>query len=74
MLALGDALALVVSRMRDFAKDDFYVYHPVEHSVVNWPKFKMSCVRSTNVASVAARNPCDKFWVQVSCHADEQAR
>jgi arabinose-5-phosphate isomerase len=28
MLALGDALALVVSRMRGFAADDFYGLHP----------------------------------------------
>ena len=28
MLALGDALALVVSRMRGFRHEDFYVFHP----------------------------------------------
>jgi arabinose-5-phosphate isomerase len=28
MLALGDALALVVSRMRGFRQEDFYVFHP----------------------------------------------
>lgn len=28
MLALGDALALVVSRMRDFGRDDFARFHP----------------------------------------------
>ena len=28
MLALGDALALVVSRMRDFAREDFARFHP----------------------------------------------
>ena len=28
MLAMGDALALVVSRMRAFKHEDFYVFHP----------------------------------------------
>jgi arabinose-5-phosphate isomerase len=28
MLALGDALALVVSRMRGFRQEDFYAFHP----------------------------------------------
>ena len=28
MMAVGDALALLVSRMRDFTAEDFALYHP----------------------------------------------
>ncbi len=40
MLALGDALALVLSRLRGFGRHDFARFHPGGSLGASWPRWK----------------------------------
>ncbi len=60
MLAVGDALALVASRMRGFSRDDFARFHPGGSLGENWPAWTISCAACRTADWRFVRGPCAK--------------
>ena len=67
MLAVGDALALVVSRLRHFSREDFARFHPAGSLGYQLSKVEHPCGRWIGAAWPATSRRSARFWSAPAC-------